>query len=103
VLGPLGELGDAEAAAHREIGMLAARLGVDRLVVVGERSEPMQHGATAAGSSAVLVPDVPAALELLRAELAPGDVVLVKASRAFGLERIADGLLGPGPQERGRR
>ncbi|MDT7650429.1 MAG: UDP-N-acetylmuramoyl-tripeptide--D-alanyl-D-alanine ligase, partial [Pseudonocardiales bacterium] len=33
------------------------------------------------------------ALALLRAELAPGDVVLVKASRAAGLERVAAGLL----------
>ena len=38
-------------------------------------------------------PDVDAALELLRAELRPGDVVLVKASRAAGLERLAAGLL----------
>jgi UDP-N-acetylmuramoyl-tripeptide--D-alanyl-D-alanine ligase len=39
------------------------------------------------------VPDVPAALEILRDELAPGDVVLVKASRSAGLERVAEGLL----------
>jgi UDP-N-acetylmuramoyl-tripeptide--D-alanyl-D-alanine ligase len=107
VLGPLGELGAAEAGAHREIGVLAARLGVERLVVVGQQAEPMLRGADeeggGAGSSAVLVPDVAAALDLLRAELAPGDVVLIKASRAFGLERIAEGLLGPDPQERGRR
>ena len=106
VLGPLGELGAAEAAAHREIGVLAARLGVQRLVVVGQQAEPMHRGATeeggGTGSSAVLVPDVAAALDLLRAEVAAGDVVLIKASRAFGLERIADGLLGPDPQERGR-
>ncbi|MGH4013290.1 MAG: UDP-N-acetylmuramoyl-tripeptide--D-alanyl-D-alanine ligase [Pseudonocardiaceae bacterium] len=103
VLGPLGELGVAEAVAHRDIGILAARLGVDRLVVVGERAQPMHVGFSGDGLSSVLVPDVPAALELLRGELAPGDVVLVKASRAVGLERIADGLLGAGPQERGCR
>lgn len=106
VLGPLGELGAAETAAHREIGVLAARLGVQRLVVVGRQAEPMHRGAVeeggGTGESAVLVPDVAAALELLRAEVAAGDVVLIKASRAFGLERIADGLLGPDPQERGR-
>jgi UDP-N-acetylmuramoyl-tripeptide--D-alanyl-D-alanine ligase len=33
------------------------------------------------------------AVRLLRAELAPGDVVLVKASRAAGLERLAAALL----------
>jgi UDP-N-acetylmuramoyl-tripeptide--D-alanyl-D-alanine ligase len=39
------------------------------------------------------VPDVAAALEILRNELTPGDVVLVKASRSAGLERVAEGLL----------
>jgi UDP-N-acetylmuramoyl-tripeptide--D-alanyl-D-alanine ligase len=38
------------------------------------------------------VPDVEAAVDLLRAELRRGDVVLVKASRAAGLERVALGI-----------
>ncbi|MGH3915410.1 MAG: UDP-N-acetylmuramoyl-tripeptide--D-alanyl-D-alanine ligase [Pseudonocardiaceae bacterium] len=112
VLGPLGELGEAEAAAHREIGLLAARLGIDRLVVVGRQAQPMHPAFTdsAARSSAggaaswsVPVPDVATALELLRAELEPGDVVLIKASRAYGLERIAEGLLDTARRDRGRR
>jgi len=41
----------------------------------------------------VWVPDVAAALALLRAEVAPGDVVLVKASRAIGLDVVATALL----------
>jgi UDP-N-acetylmuramoyl-tripeptide--D-alanyl-D-alanine ligase len=45
------------------------------------------------GSESTVVADVDAALALLRAELAPGDVVLVKASRAVGLGAIADALL----------
>jgi UDP-N-acetylmuramoyl-tripeptide--D-alanyl-D-alanine ligase len=40
------------------------------------------------------VPDVEAAVALLEAELEPGDVVLVKGSRAVGLEAVADALLG---------
>ena len=103
VLGPLGELGAAEDPAYRELGGLVARLGIDRLVVVGQRARSIAAGARSGGLSAVLVPDVPAALALLGSELAAGDVVLVKASRAFGLERIAEGLLGAQPQERGRR
>jgi UDP-N-acetylmuramoyl-tripeptide--D-alanyl-D-alanine ligase len=49
----------------------------------------------------MLVPDVAAALEVLHERLRPGDVVLVKASRAAGLERIAAGLLAdtPAPAE----
>ncbi|HET9117722.1 MAG TPA: cyanophycin synthetase, partial [Pseudonocardiaceae bacterium] len=92
VLGPLGELGGAVAQAYREIGALAADLNIDRLVAVGEQARPLH--VAAAGLAPVWVPDVPAALELLSSELAIGDVVLIKASRAAGLERLAEGLLG---------
>lgn len=99
VLGPIAELGDAADGAHEEVGRLAVSLGIDRLVVVGEAARPAQRAADRAGTgrrSAVLVDDADEALALLRAELTPGDIVLVKASRAFGLERIAAGLLGEG-------
>jgi UDP-N-acetylmuramoyl-tripeptide--D-alanyl-D-alanine ligase len=43
------------------------------------------------------VPDAAAALQLLRAQLAPGDVVLVKASRSVGLEAVATALLADVP------
>jgi UDP-N-acetylmuramoyl-tripeptide--D-alanyl-D-alanine ligase len=92
VLGPLAELGDAAAQAYREIGALTARLGVGRLVVVGEQARQLHR----AVPGSVLVPDIPAALELLHEELAAGDVVLVKASRSFGLERIAAAILSEG-------
>ncbi len=46
------------------------------------------------GEESVFVPDAEAAVELLRSELRGGDVVLVKASRAAGLERVAQALLG---------
>ena len=83
VLGPMGELGDMSAAAHAEVAGTAADLGVTQLVTVGAP----EYGR---GRS---VADVAAALDLLRAELEPGDVVLVKASRAAGLDRFADALL----------
>jgi UDP-N-acetylmuramoyl-tripeptide--D-alanyl-D-alanine ligase len=91
VLGLMGELGDATDAAHEEIGRLAARLGVDRLVVVGEPAGGMLAGAK--GVAAVLVPDVEEAFALLAAELRPDDVVLIKASKVEALWRIADALL----------
>ncbi|HEY1575124.1 MAG TPA: UDP-N-acetylmuramoyl-tripeptide--D-alanyl-D-alanine ligase [Pseudonocardiaceae bacterium] len=99
VLGPMGELGDDSAAGHNEVGGLAVQLGVDRLVVVGERARALHEGAHLAGSrgrESVLVPDADAAVALLRDELRPGDVVLVKASNAVGLWRVADELLAVG-------
>ena len=83
VLGRMGELGDRSAAAHAETAAVATELGVDELVTV----DAPDYGAGRA------VADVAAALDVLRAELAPGDVVLVKASRAAGLDRLADAVL----------
>jgi UDP-N-acetylmuramoyl-tripeptide--D-alanyl-D-alanine ligase len=83
VLGRMGELGATSAAAHAEVAGTAAELGVDELVTV---DAPDYRAGRA-------VADVTAALALLRAELEPGDVVLVKASRAAGLDRLATALL----------
>ena len=96
VLGEMRELGAASATEHDAIGRLAVRLDVSRLVVVGDAAKPMHMGAALEGSwgeESVFVPDAAAALDLLRAQVAPPDIVLVKASRAAGLERVAAGLL----------
>jgi UDP-N-acetylmuramoyl-tripeptide--D-alanyl-D-alanine ligase len=96
VLGMMGELGDSHVSAHDEIGRLAVRLDISRLVVVGEAARPMHQGAHLEGSwgeESVLVPDVDAAVALLREELQAGDVVLVKASKSEALWRVAEELL----------
>jgi UDP-N-acetylmuramoyl-tripeptide--D-alanyl-D-alanine ligase len=96
VLGYLAELGAYERAGHEQIGRLAAELGVDRLVVVGEPAAPIHAGATAVaswGGTSVEVTDQPAAVALLRDELRPGDVVLVKGSR-YRTWDVADWLRG---------
>jgi UDP-N-acetylmuramoyl-tripeptide--D-alanyl-D-alanine ligase len=94
VLGYLAELGDHERAGHEGVGRLAAQLGVDRIVVVGESAAPIGAGAAAVGSwggKAVQVTDQQAAVALLREELRAGDVVLVKGSR-YRTWEIADSL-----------
>ncbi|MCV7443258.1 UDP-N-acetylmuramoyl-tripeptide--D-alanyl-D-alanine ligase [Mycobacterium paraense] len=97
VLGEMAELGEDAITEHDRIGRLAVRLDVSRLVVVGTgRSMSAMHdGAVMEGSwgtESVSVPDADAALEVLRAELQPGDVVLVKASNAAGLGVLAEAL-----------
>jgi UDP-N-acetylmuramoyl-tripeptide--D-alanyl-D-alanine ligase len=92
VLGEMAELGEAAWEAHDAVGRLAVRLDVSRLVVVGPNAKGIHAGASLEGSwgdEATYVDDTDSALRLLRAELRPGDVVLVKASRAAGLERVA--------------
>jgi UDP-N-acetylmuramoyl-tripeptide--D-alanyl-D-alanine ligase len=97
VLGEMAELGDDAISEHDRIGRLAVRLDVSRLIVVGTgRSlSAMHHGAVMEGSwgsESAMVADADAALALLRAELQPGDVVLVKASNSAGLGVLADAL-----------
>lgn len=100
VLGEMRELGDRSIEEHDALGRLAVRLDISRLVCVGEATRALHLGACTEGSwgdESMLVPDVDAALELLRREVEPGDVVLVKASRSVGLERVAEGLLAGEP------
>ena len=100
VLGPMGELGEDAQQAHMDLGRLVVRLDVGQLVVVGPDAGGIHAGAVLEGSwgsESLHVDDVDTAVALLRAELAPGDVVLVKASRAAGLERVAAALLEPAP------
>ncbi|MFB8004620.1 UDP-N-acetylmuramoyl-tripeptide--D-alanyl-D-alanine ligase [Nocardia sp. NPDC056000] len=98
VLGEMGELGDDSVIEHDRIGRLVVRLDVDRLIVVGtgRPSHGMHQGAVMEGSwgeESILVPDLRAAIEILDAELEPGDVVLVKASKSVGLWTVAEHLL----------
>ncbi|MGF2945702.1 UDP-N-acetylmuramoyl-tripeptide--D-alanyl-D-alanine ligase [Mycobacterium sp. Lab-001] len=119
VLGEMAELGEDAITEHDRIGRLAVRLDVSRLVFVGNgRSmSAMHHGAVLEGGlaswdagahegadkgadrGAFRVADSDAALALLRAELRPGDVVLVKASNAAGLGALADALARDAPAD----
>ena len=97
VLGEMRELGDAALTEHDAIGRLCVRLNISRLIAVGDGARPIHMGAAHEGSwgrESVFVPDVAGAIALLQAEVAPGDFVLVKASRAVGLELVAQALLG---------
>jgi UDP-N-acetylmuramoyl-tripeptide--D-alanyl-D-alanine ligase len=96
VLGEMRELGPRSADEHAAIGRLAMRLGVDRLIAVGEGARPVHLGATEErrhGTRTTYVPDTAAAVDVLRREVESGDIVLVKASRAAGLEVVAERLL----------
>ncbi|MCZ2857062.1 UDP-N-acetylmuramoyl-tripeptide--D-alanyl-D-alanine ligase [Blastococcus sp. VKM Ac-2987] len=98
VLGGMAELGPDAAAEHERLGRDAAAAGVDLVVAVGADAVGIAEGAAAggrrAGEESVHVPDRGAALAWLTGVLRPGDVVLVKASRSYGLELLAADLLG---------
>ena len=104
VLGGMAELGPGAAEEHERLGRDAVDAGVDLIVAVGPDAVGIADGALAAGAGrgeggdqgAVRVPDRAAARELLTEVLVPGDVVLVKASRSYGLEVLAADLLAAG-------
>jgi len=92
VLGRMAELGERSGEFHEQAGMAAARAGVAGLIAVGDEAARMLTGAkSVAGFTGELigVPDGNAALAALAERLRPGDVVLVKASRAVGLQTVA--------------
>ena len=94
VLGEMLELGDGHESGHLRVGETAAPI-VDLLIVVGAEATPIAEGAVAAGldrSRIHVVPDAEAALDALEPRLRDGDVVLIKASRGIGLDRVVDGL-----------
>jgi UDP-N-acetylmuramoyl-tripeptide--D-alanyl-D-alanine ligase len=94
VLGDMRELGPEAPRFHREAGERAARLGFGTVVAVGELSRELAAGARGAGVEAVWLPDAAAAADWAAGEVRPGDVVLVKASRGVGLDRVVKRLLG---------
>jgi UDP-N-acetylmuramoyl-tripeptide--D-alanyl-D-alanine ligase len=89
VLGDMLELGHGELDEHRALGRYAAGAGVDVLVAVGPLSAEM---VSAFEGESHRVPDAAAAAALVASLAAPGDLVLVKASRGIGLETVAEAL-----------
>lgn len=98
VLGDMRELGDGSRRMHEAIGAQAVSLGVERLVTLGELGVSIAEGAMGAGMSDDSVcmfratDDVTPVAKVLKHMLRPGDVVLLKASRALAAERILDAL-----------
>lgn len=85
VLGGMFELGACARAYHREAGELAAQVGVDLLVCVGD--EARWYAETFPGRT-LFYPDAASAAATLREELRGGDYLVVKGSRGVGLDTL---------------
>ena len=93
VLGDMNELGAHSEAAHAEVGRRAAELGIGQMFAIGKMAPVMAQAAREAGLNRVMeFADVEAAVTAVKNFLKAGDVVLLKASRAAHLERIAGAL-----------
>lgn len=94
VLGRMAELGPGGVEEHVRMGALAAALGLDGVVAVGDGAAAVLRGARDGGVAVALAAaDAVAALAVLDDAVGAGDAVLVKASRAEGLERLAADLV----------
>ncbi len=89
VLGSMFELGPGARAYHQEAGRLAAKLGVDVLVCVGEEARWYAEGFS---GEAILCNDAESAGERLGELLQGGDYVIVKGSRGVGLDALTHRL-----------
>lgn len=95
VLGAMTELGESAEEEHDRVGLLAVRLGIQRIVVVGQDARRMYLEAVAQGSwdaEAVFFATADEAYDYLMGELRDGDRVLVKSSNASGLRFLGDRL-----------
>jgi UDP-N-acetylmuramoyl-tripeptide--D-alanyl-D-alanine ligase len=95
VLGEMAELGELAGDEHDRIGLLAVRLNISQLIVVGQRARRMHistinEGSWDGESAYVDTPDE--AFELVRSSVNPGDTVLVKSSNSAGLRFLGDRL-----------
>lgn len=96
VFGEMLELGPASQQMHEEIGAAVVGHQVDQLIGVGAGTDAIIAGARNAGMPADRIrtaPD-PGTVTAMLADLGPGDIVLIKASRDIGLETVADQLVG---------
>jgi UDP-N-acetylmuramoyl-tripeptide--D-alanyl-D-alanine ligase len=91
----MSELGEFSGEEHDRIGLLAVRLNISQLLVVGQEARRMHistinEGSWDGESSIVDTPDE--AFELLKNTVKPGDLVLVKSSNSAGLRFLGDRL-----------
>jgi UDP-N-acetylmuramoyl-tripeptide--D-alanyl-D-alanine ligase len=97
VLGSMAELGADAAQMHRRVGAAAADAS-EIVLAGGDFAADIVRGATDAGAAASRVltyAENAAAVAWLRANAQPGDAILLKGSRKYKMEEIADALLAP--------
>jgi UDP-N-acetylmuramoyl-tripeptide--D-alanyl-D-alanine ligase len=104
VLGQMCELGNQSELLHRRIGQLLLGRGFDCVFLVGPETKVIQEVLPSTGSGAPRVyhcEDAATCQQMLLAELRDGDVVLLKASRAVGLEQLVEPLRQRWPDRAG--
>ncbi len=95
ILGEMSELGEFSGEEHDRIGLLAVRLNISHLMVVGQAARRMHISTINEGSwdgESTIVDTPDEAFEILKDAIQPGDLVLVKSSNSAGLRFLGDRL-----------
>ena len=103
IVGDMLELGADAQQSHQELGACVAATKVDRLLAFGDNAANVSWGALNAGMRPHLVAEcreLDALLTVLDCWLEPGDVILVKGSRAMRMERVVQWLKQRGGEAR---
>jgi UDP-N-acetylmuramoyl-tripeptide--D-alanyl-D-alanine ligase len=97
VLGDMLELGPTEEELHSEVGRLAAELGIDAVIAVGERARAIAKAAASGGiaATAFAADAEPRAIAAMTRQLLGdrGGAALIKGSRGIRLERVVDAMM----------
>ncbi len=99
VVGRMAELGDATEGEHRRAGRLAVSLGYSGLVVVGAEAAGIAAGARGLAQTAASIDE---AADVVRSVVPDGAVIVVKASRAVGLEHLVEQLVSGSGRRAGK-
>jgi UDP-N-acetylmuramyl pentapeptide synthase len=90
------ELGPETESGHREVGERAAKIKIDKLIVVGRLAKIIGEAAAAAGmekEKIIYFDDSRSAAVALKNEVRPHDLILVKGSQGARMERIVKALM----------
>ena len=94
VLADMLELGPSETDLHREVGVYAGSLGVDKLLAWGELASEYATGMNdISEGKGEYFSTKPALIEYLKQFVQPGDIILVKGSRGMKMEEVVEVLL----------
>ncbi|MCL2189427.1 MAG: UDP-N-acetylmuramoyl-tripeptide--D-alanyl-D-alanine ligase [Defluviitaleaceae bacterium] len=100
ILGDMNELGHVSEARHHEVGIYAAKAGIDLLISIGEMARHLHEGylsATDRVFSALHFPTTDAFLSQWKTLLFSGDILLIKASRGMAFEAIVTAITEENP------
>lgn len=95
ILGDIAALGEYSYSAHKDLGAVVVDSGVDFLITIGQQAKYIAEGAFERGMDStrfVSVDTVEEVYPYLSENLKENDVILVKASRVMGLERVTEYL-----------